>query len=97
MHKYQDVWVKGKLVERGERDCEPRYEAIKKVAARFKRPFTVLDIGANLAYYSVRLAEDFDCTVLAVEPGPWMTSVLSRNDNPRVLGVNRALSLDGFA
>ena len=93
MHKYQDVWVKGAVVERGERDCAPRYEAIKKVAARFKRPFTVLDIGANLAYYSVRLAEDFDCTVLAVEPGPWMPSVLSRNDNPRVLGVRRALSL----
>lgn len=93
MHKYQDVWVKGAVVERGERDCAPRYEAIKKVAARFKRPFTVLDIGANLAYYSVRLAEDFDCTVLAVEPGPWMSSVLSRNDNPRVLGVKRALSL----
>ena len=93
MHKYQDVWVKGELLERGERDCAPRYEAIKKVAARFKRPFTVLDIGANLAYYSVRLAEDFDCTVLAVEPGGWMASVLARNDNPRVLGVSRALSL----
>jgi SAM-dependent methyltransferase len=94
MDRYQDVWVKGAVVSRGERDCAPRYEAIRKVAARFKRPFTVLDIGANLAYYSVRLAEDFDCTVLAVEPGPWMASVLSRNDNPRVLGVKRALSLE---
>jgi SAM-dependent methyltransferase len=94
MHKYQDTWVKGKVAEYGERDCAPRYEAIREVAARFKRPFTVLDIGANLGYFSLRLAEDFDCTVLAVEAGPWLNPVLCRNENPRVLGVQRSMSFD---
>ena len=95
MHKYQDVWVKGAVVERGERDCAPRYEVIRKVAERFDRPFTVLDIGANLGYYSLRLAEDFDCTVLAVEGqvAPYFSTVLNKNQNPRVLATNRNMSL----
>jgi len=95
MHKYQDSWVNGEVVERGERDCAPRYEVIRKVAERFERPFTVLDIGANLGYYSLRLAEDFDCTVLAVEGqvGPYLSTLLNRNQNQRVLAVNRNMSL----
>jgi SAM-dependent methyltransferase len=96
MHQYQDTWVKGEVVARGERNCEPRYQVIKKVAKKFRRPFTVLDIGANLGYYSLRLAEDFDCTVLAVEGqvGAWLSTVLNKNQNPRVLAVNKNLSLD---
>jgi SAM-dependent methyltransferase len=68
---------------------------IRKVAERFDRPFTVLDIGANLGYYSLRLAEDFDCTVLAVEGqvGPYLSTVLNKNQNPRVLATNRNMSL----
>ena len=66
---YQDLWYKGKLVEKGERDCESRYEVIKNLAAKYKRPFTVLDIGANQGYFTVRLAEEFPhCTVIAIEP-----------------------------
>lgn len=96
MHKYQDTWVKGERVERGERDCAPRYEVIKKVAQQFKRPFTVLDIGANLGYYSLRLAEDFDCTVLAVESqiAPYLHTVLVKNQNPRVIAVKQNMGLD---
>jgi SAM-dependent methyltransferase len=96
MHQYQDTWVKGKVTQRGERDCAPRYEVIRKVAAKFRRPFTVLDIGANLGYYSLRLAEDFDCTVLAVEGqvGPWLSTVLNQNQHPRVIAANRNMTLE---
>lgn len=95
MDKYQDTWVKGKKVASGERDCAPRYEVIREVASRFKRPFTVLDIGANLGYYSFRLAEDFDCTVLAVESQirDGLTRVAKQNENDRVLAVKQNMSL----
>ncbi len=67
--QYQDEWVKGECVSKGVRDCEGRYEVIREFASRFNRPFTVLDIGANLGYHSFRLMEDFDCTAVMME-GP---------------------------
>lgn len=95
MDNYQDTWVKGKKVRSGERDCAPRYEVIRDVAARFNRPFTVLDIGANLGYYSFRLAEDFDCTVLSVESQirDGLKRVAEANENDRVLAVKQNMSL----
>lgn len=95
MEQYQDIWVRGRRVSSGVRECASRYELIAEVASRFGRPFTVLDIGANLGYFSLRLAEDFDCTVLAVEGGysSWLRSVLDDNRNPRVLAVSRTASL----
>lgn len=67
--QYQDEWVKGECVSKGVRDCESRYEIIKEFASQFNRPFTVLDIGANLGYHSFRLMEDFDCVSVMME-GP---------------------------
>lgn len=95
MEQYQDVWVHGECVSRGVRECESRYEMIASVAERFRRPFTVLDIGANLGYFSLRLAEDFDCTVLAVEGvySDWLRDVLDRNGNERVIAASRRASL----
>lgn len=96
MEQYQDIWVRGKREAVGVRECEQRYDAIASVASRFGRPFTVLDLGANLGYFSLRLAEDFDCTVLAVEGAyaNWLREVLDANDNKRVLAVGRTMSLD---
>lgn len=65
---YQDIWIKGALQKRGVRDCEAGYAILKSVAKQFNRPFTMLDIGANYGYFSTRLAEDFDCCCVAVEP-----------------------------
>ena len=57
---YQDEWVNGAVVRRGYRECERRYEVVKSVCAGLrKRDFTVCDIGANLCYFGIRLAEDF--------------------------------------
>ena len=96
MEQYQDIWVKGRRESAGVRECSDRYELIASVAARFDRPFTVLDLGANLGYFSLRLAEDFDCTVLAVEGAyaNWLREVLDRNGNSRVLAVGRTMTLD---
>lgn len=95
MEQYQDVWVQGERLSKGVRECESRYELIAGVAERFERPFTVLDLGANLGYFSIRLAEDFDCTVLAVEGAyfNWLQDVLNRNGNERVIAASRQMSL----
>lgn len=96
MEQYQDIWVHGERRSKGVWECESRYEMIADVAGRFKRPFTVLDIGANLGYFSVRLAEDFDCTVLAVEGvySGWLRDVLDQNGNERVIAASRRMTLD---
>ncbi|HEY7822240.1 MAG TPA: class I SAM-dependent methyltransferase [Acidimicrobiia bacterium] len=96
MEQYQDIWVQGKRESKGVRECESRYEMIAGVARLFNRPFTVLDIGANLGYFSLRLAEDFDCTVLALEGhySSWLREVLDKNGNDRVISVSRTATLD---
>jgi hypothetical protein len=64
---YQGTWEDGTLIQRGERDCADRYKAIRAIAATLPIPFNVLDLGANLGYFSVRLSETFDCDVTAVD------------------------------
>ena len=64
---YQDTWVNGKLTQKGIRDCAGRYEVIKNFCLKFTEPFTVCDIGANMAYFGLRLIEDFGCSVIAFE------------------------------
>ncbi len=96
MEQYQDIWVRGKRESKGVRECASRYEMIADIAGLFDRPFTVLDIGANLGYFSLRLAEDFDCTVLALEGhySSWLRDVLNKNGNDRVIAVSRTATLD---
>ena len=89
---YQDVWVKGQTVSLGERECAERYIIIKRFCAQYQRPFTVLDVGANMGYFSLRLAEDFDCTVVAIEPQEGIAKVLEANDNHRVVWLKKALT-----
>ncbi len=87
LEQYQDIWVKGRVVRPGIRRCAERYELIAQFCRQYRRPFTVLDLGANLAYFSLRLTEQFDCTAVAAEGiySDWTREVLEQNDNPRVL------------
>jgi hypothetical protein len=96
LEQYQPEWCKGREVSTGVRDCAGRYAAVRQIAERFSRPFTVLDLGANLGYFSMRLAEEFDCTVVAVEDmyGAWLGRLLEANGNPRVIHLKRAMTLD---
>ncbi len=98
LEQYQDIRMRGQVEIPGVRECARRYAAIRSVCARFERPFTVLDIGANMGYFSVRLAEDFDCTVVAVEHGyaNWLATVLSRNDNRRVIAIKKLVTADNL-
>ncbi|MGE4291689.1 MAG: hypothetical protein AB7E32_05705, partial [Desulfovibrio sp.] len=67
MQIYQDIWVNGKVETKGIRDCSNRYALIRSLCAKYQRPFTVLDIGTNLGYFSFRLAYEFDCRAVMVE------------------------------
>ena len=95
LEQYQDIWVNGKVKEPGIRDCGLRWEMIKPQLDRWKRPFTVLDFGANLGYYSLRLVEEYDCTVVAVESiyTDWLMNVLNENKQDRVILLDKKFTL----
>lgn len=63
---YQDTWLNGKCVQKGQRECAGRYEIIKEYLSP-NPPKSVLDIGANMCYFGLRLVEDFKCSVMAFE------------------------------
>ncbi|MDA8580440.1 class I SAM-dependent methyltransferase [bacterium] len=77
MEDYQSRWINGEEIA-GVRECADRYEIIRKYAERFDRPFTVLDIGANYGYFSIRLMEDFDCVSVMGECVPQYFEELTR-------------------
>lgn len=66
---YQDKWLNGRCIERGTRECANRYAIIREFCSTISdRLFTVCDIGANMCYFGIRLAEDFPyCRVTAFE------------------------------
>lgn len=98
LEQYQDIWVKGKVEKKGVRECEDRFEIIQSFCKQYTRPFTILDIGANLGYFSLRLTEVFDCTAVAVEGiyGEWTHEVLKKNENQRVILLQKVISLEGL-
>lgn len=67
--QYQDIVINGQVINKGVRNCEQRYQAIKKILDRYKRPITVLDIGASQGYFSFRIAHDYDATCVMIEDG----------------------------
>jgi hypothetical protein len=82
------------VVERGYRECAARYQIIKTFCERFKRPFTVCDIGANMCYFGLRLTEDFPtCTVAAFEYNQFAMRAQHVRNAERLMLFCRKLSL----
>lgn len=76
-HPYQDVWINGKIVARGEGpDCQTRYQAIKPLLDTYKRPFTVLDIGAAEGYFSFRIASEYQAYAVMIGSPTWNNNFL---------------------
>lgn len=93
LEQYQDELVNGKTVSEGVRDCADRWKLIEPVLAEYDRPFTVLDLGANLAWFSLKATDEFDCVAVAVE---WvyaseMRRVLEANRATRVVGLRQRI------
>jgi len=81
---YQDILIDNKVYIKGKRDCESRYKVMKKFFDKCKRNFTVLDIGANFGYYSLKIANDFpkSYVVMIQQPGVesnLLTEILKAN------------------
>lgn len=60
--QYQDIIINNKVVKKATHNhtaCDQRYHVIKRILSRYKRPFTMLDIGASQGYYSFRTGHDF--------------------------------------
>lgn len=83
MEQYQDQWVKGRNVAVGVRECDSRYEAIRPLLAQYTRPFTVLDLGASLGYFTFRIAEEFpQATIVAIDDDPRLFYQCHANEKP---------------
>ncbi|CDQ20641.1 methyltransferase domain-containing protein [Halobacillus karajensis] len=90
---YQDIWVKGKLVKKGQRECANRYEKVKEKMKEWDDRFTVLDLGANNGYFSYRIAEDFQVPVTMIEAKKEARKIYDRNENPHVTLINRRVDV----
>ncbi|MGP4038667.1 class I SAM-dependent methyltransferase [Gracilibacillus sp. D59] len=92
---YQDIWVKGKVIQKGSRECENRYNKIKQELSKynFNRPLNVLDLGANFGYFSFRIAEDFDAQVTMIESNKEIKKILKQNQNNNVKLINKHVSV----
>lgn len=98
---YQDIWRNGKLIQAGDRECQNRYEIIKSFCElKFHEPFSVCDIGANMAYFGIRLIEDFDCWVMAFEFHQFENRVKEINKNKlgnKLMYINRKITLNDLS
>ena len=55
--QYQDIIINTELIKKasGKHQCSVRYDLLKdKLLHKYKRPFTMLDLGASQGYYSFR-------------------------------------------
>lgn len=87
---YQPVWRDGRVVSGGGRDCADRYAMIKQVLSELKPNFTMLDIGANRGYFSVRTSEDFpQCRIMAVDRLPELKVIAS----PQISVAERTITV----
>ena len=92
MEQYQDLWCKGRTVSSGVRGCAERwwvlYEFLKDNPPKF-----VMDLGANLGYYSMRLADTFGSKVDAVETLYYrdLADAVRANEDDRVLPINASV------
>ncbi|MDN3504654.1 MAG: hypothetical protein P0S95_03660 [Rhabdochlamydiaceae bacterium] len=68
----QPILINNVLVKPATSDsglCEMKYCAVKTYLDRFERPFTMIDLGANQGYYSLRAAYDFNESVFVMTEG----------------------------
>ncbi len=94
MIRYQETWIKGKAQgEEFQRECASRYEPIRTFLENYNRPFSILDIGANMGYFSFRIAEDFPhATVIMVENKSQLFELCQLNELSNVIMLNTHIS-----
>jgi len=89
---YQDVWIRGGVQQAGQRDCASRYEPIRSVVAEYRRPITLWDVGANLGYFGLRIADEFGAVSVMVDRRPALVDICAQNDLPTTIALTHALT-----
>lgn len=94
---YQSILINGQEIFRspcasgGGETIEQRYETIKQVLKQISHPFTVLDLGANNGYFSLRIAHDFDAVCVVVDGTERLTDICTLNSD-----TNRLIHLQKY-
>ncbi|HSX03490.1 MAG TPA: class I SAM-dependent methyltransferase [Rhabdochlamydiaceae bacterium] len=97
---YQSILVNGKIVydtkqvSGGEQIIWERYAGMKKVLNQYQRPFTVLDIGANNGFFSLKIAEDYKACCVMVDISQRLTDICTLNtDRNKIIHFKKKFSL----
>lgn len=90
------MWVKGETIETGDRPCEDRYEALKLYFQENNiTKGKVLDLGANMGYFSFRLATDFpELEIVMIDYEPHLPRLLLENELDNVSLIHKYMELD---
>lgn len=65
---YQPLWIDGKTIGESRRDAEGRYEIILSFLRDVVKPgFSLLDVGAQSGYFSVRFSKEMGAAATAVD------------------------------
>jgi SAM-dependent methyltransferase len=95
---YQPLYIAGETKDHEhERGSTPaRYELINRVLEEYRRPFTILDIGAAGGYFGFRAAHEHGAAAVLVETGELLVAHAADNaaaGNDRVIVLKRKLEL----
>jgi len=85
LEQYQDIWVKGKVFKQAPgylRFGNERFAIVDSELQKYKRAFTMLDIGASQGYFSFRCAEKY----------PQSTFVMLEGSNPYYRLISKQLA-----
>lgn len=93
---YQDILVNNETLWHGVgSDCPSRYKALKnELSKHYKRPITVLDIGANNGYFSLKLANDMDAQCVMADMTDRLKDICHLNSdiNNKLIYLKKQLS-----
>jgi len=93
--RYQDEWVRGETIQKGERHCEGRYAILQQFMRRYQKPISVLDFGANHGYFSFRTAWDHPCwNVTMVDSSEKLAELKVLNNLGNVQLINKYMSFE---
>lgn len=77
---YQDILINGQTIHHGTtQSCPDRYEAIRPILDQYERPITVLDLGANNGYFSLRVAKEYPSVCVMVDTTDRLKEICAAN------------------
>jgi len=95
---YQDIFINNNIILPGIRKCNTRYDYIYNICKNIPQPFSLLDIGANYGYFSIRLALEFkDSMFVLIEKDPVVANTCKEicilNNINNVIILNKEVSI----